>query len=71
MSKDPIQNFSNEYSGHLLWGRKESKDIKGGIRGRNSRTARQYNNKKRVKISKVESEAVIQGWADNTITKRE
>jgi hypothetical protein len=45
---------------------KESKDIKGGIRGRNSRTDRQYNNKKRVKISKVESEAVIQVWADNT-----
>jgi hypothetical protein len=26
--------------------------------------------KKRVKISKVESEAVIQVWADNTITER-
>ena len=28
---------------------KESKDIKGGIRGRNSRMGRQYNNKKKTK----------------------
>jgi hypothetical protein len=51
MSKDPIQNFSNQNFDiqAICCGEKESKDIKGGIRGRNSRTGRQYNNKKKTK----------------------